>query len=116
MVNSLVLDRVTRRDLDTLYICQAANNNVSLPLSASVKIDILGKTGGKIISFISRRYWKYQDESTAATPHLSYKNTLTVKRALCGQLNKNLLYLLSLIFSFIICFIKLPKKSTSLLL
>ena len=45
MVNSLVLDRVTRRDLDTLYICQAANNNVSLPLSASVKIDILGKTG-----------------------------------------------------------------------
>ena len=44
MVNTLVLERVTRRDLDTLYICQAANNNVSVPRSASVKIDILGET------------------------------------------------------------------------
>ena len=44
VVNTLVLERVTRRDLDTLYICQAANNNVSVPRSASVKIDILGET------------------------------------------------------------------------
>lgn len=44
VVNTMVLERVTRRDLDTLYICQAANNNVSVPRSASVKIDILGET------------------------------------------------------------------------
>lgn len=68
VVNTMVLERVTRRDLDTLFICQAANNNVSVPRSASVKIDILGETGAKLL-VISRRYWKYQ--RTAATPHLS---------------------------------------------
>ena len=53
MVNTMVLERVTRRDLDTLFICQAANNNVSVPRSASVKIDILGET--------ELNYWSYRD-------------------------------------------------------
>ena len=39
-----VLVKVSRADLDTLFICQAANNNISSPLAASVKIDILGRT------------------------------------------------------------------------
>ena len=45
VANTLHLEQVTRADLDTLYICQASNNNISAPLSASVKIDILGETG-----------------------------------------------------------------------
>ena len=44
VINSLQIDRVTRDDLDTMFSCQASNNNVSLPLSASVTIDILGKS------------------------------------------------------------------------
>ncbi len=40
VVNELVIDDLKREDLHTIFTCQAANNNLSVPLSTSVKLDM----------------------------------------------------------------------------
>jgi len=40
VVNELVLDDLQRSDLHTIFTCQAANNNISVPVSTSVKLDM----------------------------------------------------------------------------
>ena len=38
--NELVLNDLKRSDLHTILTCQAANNNISVPVSTSVKLDM----------------------------------------------------------------------------
>lgn len=38
--NELVLRDLDRSDLDSIITCQAANNNISVPISTSVKLDM----------------------------------------------------------------------------
>ncbi|KAF7991967.1 hypothetical protein HCN44_010768 [Aphidius gifuensis] len=38
--NTLIVMDLTRADLDAVFTCQASNNNISLPVSASVSIDM----------------------------------------------------------------------------
>ena len=40
MTNELVIPDIARTDLHSIFTCQAANNNVSVPVSTSVKLDI----------------------------------------------------------------------------
>jgi neural cell adhesion molecule len=47
VVNELRIVKLQREDLHTLLTCQAANNNISVPVSTSVKLDMqceLGQT------------------------------------------------------------------------
>ena len=39
-VNTLLLDNLGREDLHSILTCQASNNNISNPVSTSVKIDM----------------------------------------------------------------------------
>ena len=38
--NDLVVRDLRRSDLHTIFTCQAANNNISVPVSTSVKLDM----------------------------------------------------------------------------
>lgn len=40
VVNELRLVDLQRRDLHTILTCQASNNNISVPASTSVKLDM----------------------------------------------------------------------------
>ena len=40
IVNSLLIENLQRRDLHSILTCQASNNNISNPVSTSVKIDM----------------------------------------------------------------------------
>ena len=40
VTNQLVIPKIAREDLHSIFTCQAANNNVSVPVSTSVKLDI----------------------------------------------------------------------------
>ena len=40
VTNQLVIPEIAREDLHSIFTCQAANNNVSVPVSTSVKLDI----------------------------------------------------------------------------
>lgn len=40
VTNQLVIPNIQRSDLHSIFTCQAANNNVSVPVSTSVKLDI----------------------------------------------------------------------------
>lgn len=40
VTNELVIPKIAREDLHSIFTCQAANNNVSVPVSTSVKLDI----------------------------------------------------------------------------
>lgn len=44
-VNDLVIQNLQREDLHTIFTCQASNNNISVPLSTSVKLDMNCKWG-----------------------------------------------------------------------
>ena len=50
VTNELVIDNLKRSDLHSILTCQAANNNISVPVSTSVKLDMNCKqkkiTGG----------------------------------------------------------------------
>jgi hypothetical protein len=38
--NDLVVTDLRRSDLHTIFTCQATNNNISVPVSTSVKLDM----------------------------------------------------------------------------
>uniref|UniRef100_A0A182JRM8 Ig-like domain-containing protein n=1 Tax=Anopheles christyi TaxID=43041 RepID=A0A182JRM8_9DIPT len=38
--NTLVLHRLERKHLKSVFTCQAANNNVTIPISASITLDM----------------------------------------------------------------------------
>ena len=38
--NELVVRDLRRSDLHTIFTCQASNNNISVPVSTSVKLDM----------------------------------------------------------------------------
>ena len=40
MTNQLVIANISRHDLHSIFTCQASNNNVSVPVSTSVKLDV----------------------------------------------------------------------------
>ena len=40
VTNQLVIPNISRNDLHSIFTCQATNNNVSVPVSTSVKLDI----------------------------------------------------------------------------
>jgi len=40
VTNQLVVPNISRKDLHSIFTCQASNNNVSVPVSTSVKLDI----------------------------------------------------------------------------
>ncbi len=40
VVNELRLSQLSREDLHTILTCQATNNNISVPASTSVKLDM----------------------------------------------------------------------------
>ena len=51
VTNQLVIPDITRHDLHSIFTCQASNNNVSVPVSTSVKLDI---TCNALTSFYQR--------------------------------------------------------------
>ena len=44
VVNELVISDLKRSDLHTIFTCQASNNNLSVPVSTSVKLDMQCKS------------------------------------------------------------------------
>ena len=40
VANELVIPELRREDLHTIFTCQASNNNISVPMSTSVKLDM----------------------------------------------------------------------------
>ena len=40
IINELIIKNLKREDLHTIFTCQAANNNISVPVSTSVKLDM----------------------------------------------------------------------------
>jgi len=40
----MTLDRLTRSDLRAIFTCQATNNNMSEPVSASVQVEMFCKS------------------------------------------------------------------------
>jgi len=40
VVNKMEIDHVGRENLNTMFICQASNNNISVPVLATVKLDL----------------------------------------------------------------------------
>ena len=44
VTNQLVIPNIQRSDLHSIFTCQASNNNVSVPVSTSVKLDITCNT------------------------------------------------------------------------
>ena len=52
VTNQMTIKNVRRADLHSIFTCQASNNNVSVPVSTSVKLDITCKT----LYFLSVRF------------------------------------------------------------
>ena len=40
VINELEIKDLSREDLHTIFTCQASNNNISVPVSTSVKLDM----------------------------------------------------------------------------
>ena len=51
--NELVVMDLKRSDLHTIFTCQAANNNISVPVSTSVKLDMQCESSS-LVFFVSR--------------------------------------------------------------
>ena len=56
-INSLLIENLQRYDLHSILTCQASNNNISNPVSTSVKIDM---HCGYLCLFAQKIYFPFQ--------------------------------------------------------
>ena len=54
VTNTLTIQRLDRSDLESRLTCQAANSNISIPVSTTVILDMSCKLSHIICSFLNR--------------------------------------------------------------